>query len=174
MGFKAEEFVEPLDYDFNPFIDVKGTLPEPSDRAVNTFLKKWNRIVQGIVRAGIWEVEKIKPKTEEELDAMPEDERAAYEAKQQEIEDALPKTISDAVDAMATLSVDDTNGLSDAAKVANAMCELVEELSGGALTAQTLLQVPMRPRGVFFGWLIGELTDAGKGKAESSTILRAV
>lgn len=37
MGFKATEAVEALDYDFNPHIDSKGTIPEPSTRQIEDF-----------------------------------------------------------------------------------------------------------------------------------------
>lgn len=37
-GFEASGVVEPLDYDFNPYLDVKGTIPEPTDKQIETFL----------------------------------------------------------------------------------------------------------------------------------------
>lgn len=37
-GFVAEGVVEPLDYDFNPYLSLKGTIPEPTDKQIETFL----------------------------------------------------------------------------------------------------------------------------------------
>lgn len=37
-GFKAESVVEALDYDFNPYVQVSGTIPEPTDRQIADFL----------------------------------------------------------------------------------------------------------------------------------------
>jgi hypothetical protein len=37
-GFKAEGVVEALDYDFNPYVQVRGTIPEPTDRQIADFL----------------------------------------------------------------------------------------------------------------------------------------
>ena len=37
-GFKAESVVEALDYDFKPFVQVSGTIPEPTDRQIADFL----------------------------------------------------------------------------------------------------------------------------------------
>lgn len=37
MGFKATEAVERLDYDFNPHVDMSGTIPEPSTRQIEDF-----------------------------------------------------------------------------------------------------------------------------------------
>ena len=36
-GFKAESVVEALDYDFNPYVKVSGTIPEPTDRQIADF-----------------------------------------------------------------------------------------------------------------------------------------
>ena len=38
-GFKAEGVVEPLDYDFRPYVKADGTIPEPSDKQIAEFLK---------------------------------------------------------------------------------------------------------------------------------------
>lgn len=37
-GFKAQGVVEALDYDFNPYVKTKGTIPEPTDRQIADFL----------------------------------------------------------------------------------------------------------------------------------------
>jgi hypothetical protein len=37
MGFKASEEVEELTYDFSPFSDAHGTIPEPTTRQVEQF-----------------------------------------------------------------------------------------------------------------------------------------
>jgi hypothetical protein len=37
-GFVAQGVVEALDYDFNPYLDVSGTIPEPTDTQIETFL----------------------------------------------------------------------------------------------------------------------------------------
>lgn len=37
MAFKAAEAVEALDYDFNPYVDRKGTIPEPTTQQIERF-----------------------------------------------------------------------------------------------------------------------------------------
>lgn len=37
MGFKAEDAVEQLDYDFNPYVRAKGVIAEPSSDQIDTF-----------------------------------------------------------------------------------------------------------------------------------------
>jgi hypothetical protein len=174
MGFKAAEFVEPLDFDFAPYADLKGTVPEPSDRAVNKFLKRWQKLVAEIIRLNMQELQEMP--TGEALAALPEEERARIEAQQAEIEKALPTTVSGALEAMNDMSFDDSGveGKSAGELVADRMCEIVDELSGGKPSAAQLLAVPYRPRSQFLGWLVGELTNPEKGKAGSSTTLRAV
>lgn len=39
MGFDAGAVVEPLDYDFTKFGGSKGTIPEPSDKAIDQLFK---------------------------------------------------------------------------------------------------------------------------------------
>lgn len=45
-GFDAGALVEPLDYDFKPFCpEIKGTVPEPSDKLIEAFLTKLKEIM---------------------------------------------------------------------------------------------------------------------------------
>lgn len=37
MGFNAEQFIEPLDYNFEKFGGPSGTIPEPSDKQIYAF-----------------------------------------------------------------------------------------------------------------------------------------
>lgn len=37
-GFKAEGVVEALDYDFRPYVNAQGTIPEPTDKQITTFM----------------------------------------------------------------------------------------------------------------------------------------
>jgi hypothetical protein len=38
-GFKAEGVVEPLDYDFRPYVKAHGVIPEPTDAQIAAFLR---------------------------------------------------------------------------------------------------------------------------------------
>ena len=46
MAFKADEKLEKLDYDFTPYVDLKGTIPEPSTKQVETFQQVMAKIYQ--------------------------------------------------------------------------------------------------------------------------------
>lgn len=50
MGFVATEAVEELTYDFNPFADAKGTIPEPSSKQIEAYR---NAIVSAFRSTGI-------------------------------------------------------------------------------------------------------------------------
>lgn len=162
-GFSAAAAVDPLDYDFNPYVDLKGTIPEPSDKQANKYLRKWQEIVQGVVRANTIKLQDYNEMTPEQ---------------RKEHDDSLPKTIAQTLDAMNNLSFsadpDDPEGQSETEQVADAMCKITSEVTGGHLTEAALLAIPYRPRAAFFGWLVAELTSPEKGATGPNTTLRAV
>lgn len=43
MKFDATKDVDPLEYDLNPFVDAKGTVPEPTDAQVARFYTDLSR-----------------------------------------------------------------------------------------------------------------------------------
>jgi hypothetical protein len=151
MGFKAVEHVEALEYTFEPYAPITGTIPEPNDTEVNRFVRRWWKLVgeaQSLATAQV--------------------EASAKEATEEKPEP--PESVEALVDSMG--SWDDHS--EDGQRLARAMADLVEELSRGTLSTDTLMSVPFRPRAQFFGWLLGELTNAGKGSVGTSNVLRAV
>lgn len=58
-GFTATGVVEPLDYDFAPYIKAKGTIQEPSDELIGQFLDKLKAFYQEVAKdqAGIEKAE---------------------------------------------------------------------------------------------------------------------
>lgn len=44
-GFQALGVVEALDYDFNPYVAEKGTIPEPTDNQITEFLSGMKGII---------------------------------------------------------------------------------------------------------------------------------
>lgn len=47
MSFKATEAVPALDYDFTPHVEAKGTVPEPSQKAIKKFNKAMRQLTGG-------------------------------------------------------------------------------------------------------------------------------
>jgi len=47
-GFNAGALVEALDFDFNPYVDAKGTITEPTDGQIATFLNDLQATVERI------------------------------------------------------------------------------------------------------------------------------
>lgn len=165
MGFKATDYVEPLDYDFRPMHDYHGTITEPSDDDIAKFLRKWYRLIAEMRKTVAAGIQQASIEASQIEDAVGE----------QNEKEAAPLSFSEAVSAMAEIdwaaveSEDDTSPQTELArKVLQQMCRLVEDLGHGSIRADKLQQVPMRLRGVFFGWLVGELTEQGKGTAALS------
>lgn len=65
-GFKASEAAPKLDYDFNPHMDVKGTVPEPSQDAMRQYNKEIGVIYGGKTRE---EIAKLPVEDQEEIGA---------------------------------------------------------------------------------------------------------
>jgi hypothetical protein len=51
-GFQAEHIVEPLDYDFRPYVQAHGTIPEPTDKQIAAFLRGLKEVVD-VVQADL-------------------------------------------------------------------------------------------------------------------------
>jgi hypothetical protein len=154
MGFKAAEHVEALEYTFEPYAPVSGTIPEPNDIEVNRFIRRWYKLVGDAQSLAMVQIQ------------------AAKDAEDAGTEEAEPAVVS--VDELvASMDTWDSNS-EDGEKLARAMAQLVEDLSRGQLSVDTLMSVPYRPRAQFFGWLVGELSSSGKGSVGTSNALRAV
>lgn len=100
-GFSAVEAVEALDYTFEPFVDLKGTIPEPTDELTEAFFATVN---------------KYRSMTPAELESLGSESL-----------DIARKAIAD--------------------------------LSAGTLTLEDLKKVPPRVFGLFFQYILKELTD---------------
>jgi hypothetical protein len=55
-GFNAGSVVEPLDYDFRPFVDAHGTITEPTDAKIAAYLDGIKAIIkkaEGLIPEGV-------------------------------------------------------------------------------------------------------------------------
>lgn len=59
-GFAAENVVEPLDWDFAPYVSARGTIPEPTDKQIAEFLTGMKALVKEI-QADIPDMEATDP-----------------------------------------------------------------------------------------------------------------
>lgn len=167
MGFNATDYVEPLDYDFNPMFNYSGTITEPSDEAIAKFLRKWYRLIAEVRKTAAAAV--VEANT-----AAAAVSKAVEERNEQDPTE--PITFDQAVETMSAIDwnaveneQDQSNQTKLARDVLKQMCLLVEDLAAGSIRSDKLMQVPMRVRGVFFGWLVSELTEQGKGIGGSSS-----
>lgn len=51
-GFHAENVVDPLEWDFAPYVNAHGTTPEPTDRQIAEFLSGLKAVVKEAEEAG--------------------------------------------------------------------------------------------------------------------------
>src|SRR5687768_6270365 len=80
MGFKADEVVAPLDFDFRPHVaDVHGVIQEPTDKQLHAFMKGVQNILLAITPKDI-DVMSDQNKMLEALATMLDADNAASKA----------------------------------------------------------------------------------------------
>lgn len=52
-GFTAQGVVDPLDYDFNPYVKARGVIPEPTDNQIAEFLRDIRDIIKSAEKEGM-------------------------------------------------------------------------------------------------------------------------
>lgn len=163
MGFKVTDYVDPLDFDFRPMFDYHGTITEPSDQDISRFLRKWYKLID--------EMRQVAVAAVVEAAKQAKSDKEAEEAAQDGVAEST-QTVEQAIEAMVAIDwkaiedeVDQSPKTVAARHTLTQMCRLVEDLGHGSIRADKLEQIPMRARGVFFGWLIEEMTSQGKSKS---------
>jgi hypothetical protein len=131
VGFDAGTAVEPLDWDFTKFDLGRGTIPEPSEREMTVFTKRFQKLMTAIINEGR---KRLKER--------------------EEVKDDVPELTL--MEALAALEDPDLDAETIEA-VSSKMCGIVAELSKGQPSLETLEKLPSRVRGAFFGWLLKEL-----------------
>lgn len=141
-GFQAQGVVEALDYDFNPYVAEKGTIPEPTDTQIAEFLSGMKTVIK------------------EARDSVPEDLH----------EEASPESILEALE-----DVDPEVAIRQMTK----MCEVYSALCSGTPSPESIRQLPMRVRNIFFAWLQQEVmapeavSPGGNGQVRNLPLGRA-
>lgn len=171
MAFKATEQVDPLDYDFRPYLDDTdiprnrhaGTVPEPTENMINEFIHKWQLTIREITRL------RLTSSTKSE-DDMTEQELADHRAEQEEIEDTLPRTVGEALSTVrdSTVDLEDSNAITDE------LATLTATVCQDQPNKDTIQALPGRIRAAFYGWIVGELANPEPAAAVTRPDLRAV
>jgi hypothetical protein len=156
VGFDAAKAVEPLDWNFEKFDGGSGTIPEPSERDLQTFTRKFRKLMQAILKEGS-RVAKV------------EQERAKAEETAEEGEEATI-TLADALAALEDPDMPEETAM----MVIDKMSEIVAELAHGSPTLETITGLPSRIRAAFFSWLIQELFVPEVGAVATPPSLRVV
>lgn len=162
MGFDAKAQVDPLDYDFRPYVEAWGTVPEPSERAINKFIGQWQTLIREMTRLSM---------TSEEAAAKDASELTEEEiAEQEEIEQNLPTTVDEALAKVRNSSVN----LEESESVTEELIDITAKVCQDNPDAETLRALPGRIRVAFLGWIVGELANPEPVAADTRPDLKAV
>lgn len=137
MGFKAQDAVAALEWNFRPFVDASGTSPEPSDQAINRFRRRYFRVIEAIKGEGM--------------------------AALQKMEESADQPVAPAVtlrDGLATMEAFLTEPDADFEKLQEVTAEIskaVAEVCSDSPNFEQIEALPSRPRQMFFGWIVGQL-----------------
>lgn len=126
MGFDAAKDIDPFDYNLSPYVDAKGTTPEPSDEAVRKFYVGLGNMLEDTLG-------------EERLRSiLTTEEYADFKLRKPE-----PLIKVQAA----------TNNEEDMAAASDRALQLHADICGGSPTVDELAQLPFRVKQAFYGAL---------------------
>lgn len=140
-AFVLSDYLEELKYDFRPYVDVHGVIPEPSEETIDQFRRKINRMMTE-VRIFAGNLEK------------------AQEGKT----DKQRKTI--VAMAMRAKQMSEKQRAEKANDLKRQMREAISELCSGTPSAEDLAKMPYRGQMAFAGWLVGVFSSPKLGKID--------
>jgi len=150
MGFKAAEVAETLDYDFSPFCDAKGEIPEPSAEQVNTFNARYVALLAAL---GRYQTNR---------------QRRAADPTTEESEE---RTLMQELDAM---EVDSQELSPEMTRIDTEQRQLVADVCSNKPSFEELQQLPSRQFRAFLAWLYEELSDPKKLRPGTNSIPAAL
>lgn len=147
MGFVAGSSVEPLEWDFSAYGAGKGVSPEPTSQQIEQFNKRWYNLVQALVALRNALVAAEQDRNEE---LSPEQaKQKLLEFSGMDLDMALQRLDQELSEAR----------LPDQLEVITKMAQLIAETTGDCPSVEQIMKLPHRPRTMFFGWFVQELTD---------------
>src|SRR3954451_19136956 len=138
--FDAGDAVEEMAWDFTKYGGGSGVIPEPSDLAIEKFLRKFNVLVTQVSRAA--------------TRRAAESDAALLEAKDDEGKDRL-LTLEESLEALKKIDLSETN---TAPEISEAMLVLVCTLTKNNPSKTQLKKLPNRVRGAFYGCFVWPFT----------------
>lgn len=150
MGFKAAEVAETLDYDFSPYSDAKGAIPEPSAEQVNVFNARYIALMAALARfQGNRQRRAADPETEETED----------------------RTLMQELDAMVAES---TELSPEMKRIDTELRQIVSDVCSNEPSLEELSKLPSRQFRAFLAWLNEELNDPKKLRPGTNSIPAAL
>lgn len=158
MGFKAEDAVPKLEWDFRPWVDAHGVSPEPSGVALFTFQQNWFNVTQAFRRTvearARQQAEELSHRTTEELaDEMSRWAMLTWDEAIEETDKLLSGPL----------------GREAGDELHRRLAGLVATVTGDCPDAEQIMALPGRTRSAFLGWFMGQVTDPEFGAAATMT-----
>lgn len=147
MGFKAQEAVSALDWDFNPWVKARGTTPEPSNREITTFIRDYNLLLESVRRTQLAKLDKAKSE-------INESEEVAGN-REQELARWAEMSWEQGLEALEAELEAENQG--DGEELALKLAEMVAKVAHDTPTVDQIMGLPGRIRAAYFGWFVGQM-----------------
>lgn len=148
MGFKADDAVPKLEWDFKPWVDASGVSPEPSSIAQFTFIQNYNNTLEGARRKAM----ALAAVDAEKHKEMP------TEALRAELETWSKYSWAEAIEESGRL-LDGILGKDATEELNQRVANLIGEVTENCPSAEQVMSLPGRVRSAYIGWLVGQLSD---------------
>lgn len=134
-GFIAAESVESLEFDFRPWVQSNGTIPEPSSKKVSEFMKTLSNIYRA-------EYERARKASRTEAEPKGRTKKTKQEVDSEAIQRMMEEIDGDVQE-----------------QASERLFEAISEVCSGVVTVEDLTGLPFRIVRSFSGWLVGELQN---------------
>lgn len=148
MGFKAEEAVDKLEWDFRPYVDAFGVSPEPSGQALWLFQQNWVHTADAARRTAVSRAA-VRDK---------EERGRTSEQVQEEIARWAGLTWDEAIEETSKM-MSGTYAEVNSEELHRRMATLIDELTKGCPNTEQIMGLPGRNRAAFLGWFFGQVSD---------------
>lgn len=149
MGFNAQTLVEPLEYDFRPYVDAHGVIPEPNANQTDEFRRQYTGLQTRLLDYARKYYEKVQS------EAQAEAKRKIDEGAEGKIPDLPP--LAEEIDKFLR-EFDEENATGNAQAVNEAVIQMIANVCSHQPSEDELRALPARIRAGFAAWLIEELT----------------
>jgi hypothetical protein len=152
MGFKADEAVLKLEWDFKPYVDAAGVSPEPSGTSLFVFQRNWYNTIEAMRRTAVARA----AKQDEKIRGLTPDRVKEEVGKWGQM--SWDEAIEESAQLMSGALGDDVGE-----ELHRRLSGLVAELTENSPSQEQIMELPGRVRAAYLGWFIGQVGDPESG-----------